>query len=101
MGDLPDNFFKSKVGVSDILARRGSLSTSNMLQNFKAIFNDVMEYVTADNTIPDNIHQHIYHNYDETLQEFLEIMKSTIEGFHPLKYKDICVILLMYNILTS
>ena len=101
MGELPSDFFKGKVDVSDTLVKESSLSTSNMLQNFTGIFNDVMEYITAGNTIPDIIQEHIYHNHEMNLHDFLEIMKSAIEGFHPLKYKDICVILLIYNILTS
>jgi len=101
LGNLPEDFFKGKVDVSNLLLRQSSLSTSNMLQNFSGIFNDIMEYVSSGNTIPDIIEKYIISNYDMTLQDFLEIMKSTIEGFHPLKYKDICVILLMYNILTS
>lgn len=101
LGNLPEDFFKGKVDLSDRLLRLSSFSTSNMLQNFTGIFNDIMEYVSSGNTIPDTIEKYIISNYDMNLQGFLKIMKSTIEGFRPLNYKDICVILLMYNILTS
>ena len=103
LGKLPRDFFKGKVDVSDKLVTQGSLSTSNMLQNFTGVFNDIVQYMSSGNTIPhiDIIEKYIISNYDMNLQGFLEIMKSTIEGFHPLKYKDICVILLIYNILTS
>jgi hypothetical protein len=101
LGELPSDFFKGKVDVSDKLVTQYSLSTSNMLQNFTGIFNDIVQYVSSGNTIPKKIEEYINRNYEMTLQDFLEIMKSSIEIFHPLKYKDICVILLMYNILTS